>query len=64
MRTIYAFIFISTLMIAASMIGLSLPEGNVVANACIAGIFAPILFVCVLLLFIKDVKEAKKKNNK
>lgn len=64
MRTIYAFTFISTLMIAANIIGLSLPNSNIVANACIAGVFAPILFICLLLLFIKDIKEHKKSSQK
>ena len=64
MRTIYAFTFISTLMIAANIIGLSLPNSNIVANACIAGLFATILFICLLLLFIKDIKEHKKNSQK
>lgn len=65
MRTIYAFTFISTLMITANIIGLSLPNSNIVANACIAGVFAPILFICLLLLlFIKDIKEHKKNSQK
>lgn len=61
MRTIYAFTFISTIMTAASIIGLSLPNNNIVANACVSGIFATVLFVCLLLLFIKDIKDVKNK---
>ena len=62
MRTIYSFIFLSTIMLAAGFIGLSIPENNYIANSIVCSIFAVILFICVLLVLIIDIKEYKKKN--
>ena len=64
MSTIYALIFSSTIMLAASIIGLCIPGNNYIANSIVASVFGVILFVCILLLVIFNIRKHRNKKEK
>lgn len=60
MYTLLSLIFISTIMVATGCLSLSMTNPNVIASGCIIGVFATILFVCVVLIITHDVKKSRK----